>query len=131
MGLRRLLGVGLAAFLSTQSYASAKSPSLYERILSRTKDSQVVMFGEEHGTYRKDNDFVIALLPKLKSQGFDYLALEFPMRNSDYLSPAMIWLLDYADGKVDRKDMPGAYAAEIVYRANGWPDLSKKQDLST
>ncbi|MBM3200186.1 hypothetical protein FJZ53_04565 [Candidatus Woesearchaeota archaeon] len=54
----------------------AKIQALEDVVISHVSDNRIIMFGEAHQIYRNDNDFVIKLLPKMKKQGFTYLALE-------------------------------------------------------
>jgi len=80
-----------------------KIKNLESLVTSKASDYQVVMFGEQHGAYRKDNDFVIRLLPEMKKLGFNYLALELD-REPETITGGM-FLTDYASGKLSRNDL--------------------------
>lgn len=95
---------------------------LEEIVLSNSKNNKVVMFGEDHKKYRLDNDFVAEILPKLKKQGFQYLALEFDRKPSEQNSLRKI-LEDYAKGKVTREKIDQTWIDEEEYEATGWFDF--------
>ncbi len=86
---------------ATNLIRSTKSENLEALVTSKASEYQVVMFGEQHGSYRRDDDFVIRLLPEMKKRGFNYLAFEIernPMRGHNLLA-------DYASGKLSRNDI--------------------------
>lgn len=59
-------------------------PDLEQQILQETSKNQTVMFGETHSENRNPLfDIVIPLFPKLKEQGFNYLAVEIPKVHQD------------------------------------------------
>ncbi|MBU4503066.1 MAG: hypothetical protein KKA79_10810 [Nanoarchaeota archaeon] len=62
---------------------SREYTQLESLVLEKTKDNQTVMFGDKHLEYSKDSEFVINILPELKQQGFDYLALEIDTSTKD------------------------------------------------
>lgn len=88
--------------------------TLGDIVLEHSAKNQVVMFGERHETYRTDNDFVAGLLPKLKEQGFNYLALEIE-RNPQEKSFHKI-IQDYAHGKITREDIKGILNGRYIIR---------------
>lgn len=98
---------GILTAGSTTQISPAKSmqnrKSLEGIVLDNSSKNKVVMFGEKHGTYRADNDFLARLLPELREKGFEYLAIEFeknPRKNSFHEI-----IQDYADGRLTRQDM--------------------------
>lgn len=86
---------------TTNMIHSTKSENLEALVTSKASEYQVVMFGEQHGKYKRDNNFVIRLLPKMKKQGFNYLALEID-RDSTIEYKLMT---DYTSGKLSRNDV--------------------------
>jgi hypothetical protein len=79
--------VSVAAMMLQVTSANAiqSSESIESIVLNHSSKNKVIMFGGKHEAYRNDNDFVAELLPKLKEQGFEYLAIEFeknPRKNS-------------------------------------------------
>ena len=96
-------------------------------VTSKASDYQVVMFGEQHRGYRKDNDFVINILPEMKKQGFNYLALEIDKDPTG--APKM--LADYISGKLSRDDVTEKLAELFPY-IDGWLDIidaAKKENI--
>lgn len=90
---------------------STKVENLEALVTSKASNYQVVMFGEQHGNYRRDDDFVIRLLPEMKNQGFRYLALEIernPIRGHKLLA-------DYASGKLSREDITPEKIAKLEW----------------
>ncbi len=123
--LKQIFVAGLTALALT--YGCAKQ-DLENIVLSESSKSKVVMFGESHNEYRKDNDFVINILPKLKEQGYKYLALELVREPSGYMEGIVSRLFtDYISGKITRKDITPSNCRidfeEIETFATGWLDL--------
>lgn len=87
--------------------------TLGDIVLEHSAKSQVMMFGENHKD-RADNDFVAELLPKLKGQGFNHLALEIE-RNPKEKSFHKI-IQDYAYGKITREDIKGILNGRYIIR---------------
>lgn len=135
--LKRLFAAGFTALFlvccGSQAYGKQKEwQELEEIVLSNSKKNKVVMFGDDHKKYRLDNDFVAGLLPKLKEQGFQYLALEFDRKPSEENSLRKI-LEDYAKGKITREKIDQTWIDEEKYETTGWFDFidsAKKAKLN-
>ncbi len=116
--------VCLALDLTTESSSAGpiqNSENLQSVILDHSSKNNAIMFGGKHGSYRADNDFVAQLLPGLREQGFEYLALEFeknPRKNSLHQI-----VQDYAHGKVTRENMPIAWISREKRYCAGTFDL--------
>lgn len=107
---------------STKKYTVTKNTEwekLENIVLENSAKNQVVMFGEDHER-RTDNDFVRKLLPKLKDQRFEYLALEIE-KNSSTLGNKI--LKDYAYGKITREKIDQIWIDFEKIKATGWFDL--------
>jgi len=76
-------------------------------VLDKTKDNQTVMFGDQHLAYSKDSEFVINILPELKQQGFDYLALEIDTSTKDPALSKKVkkFIKKYDKGRYDIADL--------------------------
>ena len=97
--------------------------------MSHSAKNQVVMFGEKHKAYTKDNYFVIDLLSKLKKQGFNYLALEFSRNPITEFSNS---LTSYALDELTRDEISNSIKKQISIFAPGWLDLidtARKYDM--
>jgi len=105
---------------------SNNKDNLEEIVLNKTPENQVVMFGERHGGCRLDNDFVANLLPELKEQGFEYLALETdmnPLSDENGTNRLRKLMSDYALNKLKRKNLtPLDFFFEKNF-SSGWFDL--------
>ena len=104
---------------------------LEDLILANTSKNQVIMVGEQHGEYKKDSDLVIKLLPQLKKQGFEYLALEL---YKDYSKSDMDSVFAYyTSGIITREDIDELGLTDFFAReAAGWLDIidaAKKEGM--
>lgn len=160
MGLKNLLAAGLVASVLAGgpsisfAYNNKDNAEEYELILKKSKKNKVVIFGEMHGTYRSDNDFVTDLLPDLKKAGFNYLAIELPEKivpnanseGKDYFfvkkegEPNLrkIYRLqgieDYMDDKVDLNEIDPDEARIMESLGSGLMELirtAKSLDMAT
>ncbi|MFH0752392.1 MAG: hypothetical protein V1914_02215 [archaeon] len=107
-----------------------KAGKIKAKILEEAAKNQVVMFGEVHDVYKKDNDFVISILPDLKNQGFDYMAVEIPVNLPDvsYLNA----LVDYIEGRIRMEEIQDENLFKLNLYVTGWLDViaaSKKLDM--
>ncbi len=123
MNIRKSLLAGLSSLvLACSAYAGTnETDAAINEILYSASESQVVMFGEIHPLYRKDNDFVISLLPSLRSEGFDYLAIELP--REVFPHSYVKTLQDYASDAISRSDIDTNHRIEIAVYTPGWLDL--------
>lgn len=156
MGLKNLFAAGLAALVlaaapaRSEAYRNRDNAEEYEAVLERSRKSKVVVFGEMHGSYRADNDFVIDLLPDLKKQGFDYLAIEFsekiippntPQGKASYfyikkvdkpvkIIPRLSSIEDYIDGKIGREQVDRDELLVMEHLGAGWMELIETAKLA-
>lgn len=132
--LKQLFVAGLTALALT--YGCTK-PEIEEKqdlekiVLSQSSEYNIVMFGEFHIGYRKDNDFVIKILPELKKQGFEYLAMELVRNPSSFMEAEVSKIFtDYISGRITKKDINiGNYALDledVETCATGWLDVVDK-----
>ena len=138
--LKKLITSGYVALVLASSYVltekTVMSKSQYSKpitsdilpnkqdlekiVLSHSTKNQVVMFGERHKAYIKDNYFVIDLLSKLKKQGFNYLALEFKRNPITEFSKS---LTGYALGELTRDEISDSIKNALSFFTPGWLDL--------
>ncbi len=142
MALKKLLAAGLASLVlaSAACYedvivkATPAKKSIEEYVLDNAAESQVVMFGEVHLSfkepitnpvllipYRRDNDFVIGLLHELRSREFSHLAIEIPVDSSG--SYYVQVLHAYISGSIAKDDISPDFLAAIEETSAGWLDL--------
>lgn len=96
-------------------------------VLERAQDCRIIMFGEWHGPYRADNDFLIDLLPELKAMGYDYLALEVSENPQSEIAKIVY---AYIKGYIKRDDLGKMWSGFITLKINGWLDLvDRAKDL--
>ncbi|MBM3200187.1 hypothetical protein FJZ53_04570 [Candidatus Woesearchaeota archaeon] len=108
-----------------------KRKDLEKIVLSESPKNQVVMFGESHNEYRRDNDFVIGLLPGLKKQGFEYFAVELTGKQSGSNMAQLSKIFkDYLLGLTTKEDITEEKylfsLEELEVYTTGWLDLLAK-----
>lgn len=124
------VSLGIPIFLFP-SYSLASQQNLEEIILLNSTRNQVVMFGEKHMVYRRDNEFVIRILPQLKKQGFEYFAFELDREEPNNQFRKM--LKDYATGKLTRNKLSQSQIrSETIYATKFFDivDSVKKEHMN-
>jgi len=135
--LKQLFVAGLTTLALTYGTYSCTKPeiektrSLENVVLSQSSEYNIVLFGESHPEYRKDNDFMIKILPKLKKQRFEYLALELVRDSNNFLEKGVSEIfMDYISGKITKKDINISNypfdLEDIEMHATGWLDMVDK-----
>ena len=131
MTLKQTLSAGLVSAVMSVWGCAHMSPSprpLKNEILTQSLSSKVIMFGEIHGRYTRDSNFVIGILPELKKQGYNYLALEMP-RYTERIPERESFiksLVQYVDGEIIKEDIEPDDYYEISVFIAGWMDLIDK-----
>lgn len=124
-----LLASSLAFFSCgpIKKYYGLKQHDLENIVLNESQKNKVVMFGEKHGEYSKDSDFVKSILPFLKKQGFNYLALEIVKNPRTHLQIGKNWQMvkDYIDGKIELDEIPEYLQRSMNSGIKGWVGLAK------
>lgn len=132
--LKQLFIVGLTALTLTYGCIKPeieKKQGLENIVLSQSHEYNIVLFGESHNEYRKDNDFMIKILPELKKQGFEYLAIELVRNPASFMEKEISKIFtDYISGKITKKDINignyALYLEDVELMATGWLDLVEK-----
>lgn len=99
-------------------------------VLDSALKAKVISFGELHRNFREDNDFVAGILPKLKAQGYGYVAMEL-QRNPDKDTIHEV-IHDYVSGKLTRKTMDPGWLKIEYKEARGtfdFIDAAKKAGM--
>lgn len=117
------------AYVQMTSAKPINSREAIEKIiLDHSSRTRVVMFGGRHETYRADNDFVAELLPKLREQGFKYLAVEFEKNPREDTFHRIIQ--DYAHGNLRKRDIRYMWIFREQIHCAGTFDLIDKANES-